>query len=905
MNVDEIRERFLKYFEERGCVRHPSDSLIPANDPSLLFTGAGMNQFKDMFLGRGSLPFKRATTSQKCLRTGDLDLVGRTSGHQTFFEMLGHFSFGDYFKAEAIPWTWEFYTKELGISPEKITISVYKDDDEAYDIWLNSVGIPPDRILRLDEDEAFWPASAPSKGPNGPCGPCSELHYDFGPKYGCGMAGCDVTCSCNRYVEIGNIVFTQFDRKEGGVLDPLPQKNIDFGGGLERVAAILQGVHSNFETDLFQEIIRDVSHRLGIAYEPGTEASSRIRRIADHVRALAFCIADGALPSNEGRGYVVRRILRTALRDGIKLGHEKAFLHLLVPTVIRVMKNAYPALEERAATITMTLQSEEEGFLQTLEKGEIALRERIADRKELSGEDAFLLYDSYGFHIELIEDLCHENGARVDRKKFEALLKEKRAGKSGAFSGAIFEEGPFSTIKERREPVTEFLGHTVPVAKLGVPEEATVRQIIRLDDGGLEAYAKSKKDTIAFVRLLNSGELAESAGEGPLAVLLNRTPFYGESGGQVGDSGTLSGDAEVRVDDCKRPDGYFFHLGEVTGGILKVGDKVTATIDATRRLAIMRNHTGTHILQAALRAVLGPNAEQAGSIVEPHRLRFDFTHPKALSAEQIRQTEDWCNDLILRDLPVNKEEMSMPEAKQRGAIAFFGEKYGDRVRVVTVGDGKSVELCGGTHLERTGTIGQVRITAESSVQRGVRRVEGVTGAGAIEFARGKEVSLNEIAGTLGCPPVDAKKKASTLVKSVQDLKQEVARLRRSGGDGVDELVGRAKEIGGEKILAERFANRKVNDLRTLMDTLIKKKNIAAAILASEGERPAFVIGVREDLVKSKGLKAGDLAREIGKKCGGGGGGRELQAQAGASGNDLIPAGFTLFEELVQSKLKSD
>ncbi|MDP6959227.1 MAG: alanine--tRNA ligase-related protein, partial [Planctomycetota bacterium] len=562
--------------------------------------------------------------------------------------------------------------------------------------------------------------------------------------------------------------------------------------------------------------------------------------------ALVFCISDGALPSNEGRGYVVRRILRTALRDGIKLGHEKAFLHLLAPTVIRLMKNAYPSLEERESTIIMTLQAEEEGFLETLEKGEIALRERIADKKQLSGEDAFLLYDSYGFHIELIEDLCRENGARVDRKRFETLLKEKREGKSGAFSGAIFEQGPFSTIKEKKEPVTEFLGYQIPLSRLGEAEKATVRQIIKIDEKGLNAYNKSKKDTLAYVQLLNSGELAESANQGTVGILLDRTPFYGESGGQIGDSGTITGNANIEVHDCKRPDSYFFHLGKITSGKVEVGEEVSVAINAPRRLAIMRNHTGTHILQAALRAVLGPTVEQAGSIVEEDRLRFDFTYPKGLTPDQCREIEDWCNDLILEDVPVEKEEMSMPEAKQRGAIAFFGEKYGEQVRVVTIGNAKSVELCGGTHLDHTGTIGQIKITAESSVQRGVRRIEGVSGAGAIQFARQKEESLNQIAGTLGCPPSDSQKKASTLIKSVQDLKQEVAKLRKGGGAGVEKLLENAKEISGEQVVQAVCGDQKVNALRSLMDTLIKKKKVAAAILACEGDRPAFVIGVRED-----------------------------------------------------------
>ncbi len=902
MKIDEIRDRFLKFFETRGCVIHPSDSLIPSNDPSLLFTGAGMNQFKDMFLGSGALPFRRATTSQKCLRTGDLERVGRTSGHQTFFEMLGHFSFGDYFKKDAIPWTWEFYTRELGISPERLTVSVYVEDAEAHEIWRRDVGLPPDKIFKLGEADNFWPANAPSQGPNGPCGPCSELYFDFGAKYGCGRPQCDITCSCNRFVEIGNIVFTQFDRKDGGVLEPLPQKNIDFGGGLERVGAVLQGVHSNFDTDLFRPILARACELLRVRYEPGTEQACRLRRISDHVRALVFCVSDGALPSNEGRGYVVRRILRTALRDGIKLGHEEAFLFALVPAVIEVMKRPYPELLERRVLVERTLRSEEEGFLSALRRGEEELKSRLAGKNLLRGEDAFLLYDSYGFHIELIEDLCHEGNARVDRPRFEELLQRKKERERGDFASDIFGTGPFAQIKEGREPPTEFLGYGIPIARMQDPVEARVRRLIRLGEEGLRAYAASKKDLPAVTRLLNSGTLSDEA-TGTVAVLLDRTPFYAESGGQVGDTGRIEGEAEVEISDCKRPDGYFFHLGKVSKGTLRVGAVVRARIDAPRRLDIMRNHTGTHVLQAALRAALGSTVQQAGSIVEPDRLRFDFTWPQAMTREEIRRVEAWCNEVILADLPVNKEEMGMEEAKKRGAIAFFGEKYGDRVRVVTVGPARSVELCGGTHLEHTATIGQIKITSESSIQRGVRRIEAVSGSRAIDHARERYGVLEGLAEELGCPVVDVPKKIGQLAASVQELKQEIAKLRKSGGDGLGDILARAREAGGEKFLAESLPDRKVDDLRGLMDALIKKQKIAAAILASGGDRPAFVIGVREDLVASKGLKAGDLAREIGKACGGGGGGREFQAQAGASDASKVSTGLKKFEELVRAKLE--
>ncbi|MBV8879109.1 MAG: alanine--tRNA ligase, partial [Planctomycetaceae bacterium] len=593
ITLDEIRERYLDFFKKKGHTVYPSDSLVPPNDPSLLFTGAGMNQFKDMFLGRGTLPFKKATTSQKCLRTGDLEAVGRTSRHHTFFEMLGNFSFGDYFKREAIHWAWEFTTKEMGISPDRMTISVYKDDPEAYKIWNEEIGIPTGRLAKLGEGDNFWPANAPSQGPNGPCGPCSELYYDYGPKYGCGSPDCSITCGCNRYVEIWNLVFTQFDRQDGGVLQPLPQKNIDTGAGLERWASVLQGVHSNFETDVFMAIIGAEAQILNLTYSPGTEQSSRMRRIADHVRALTFCIADNALPGNTGRNYVVRRILRTALRDGVQLGHDKAFLHRLVPAVVAVMKRGYPYLVERQKTVEQVIKVEEEKFLDTLEKGNQLITEAIGrlrkDNKDtLSAEEAFLLYDTFGFPIEMTEQILRDHKFKLDRKGFEKLIENRSEG--NRTSVEIFEKGPFSTIKEQKIAPTEFLGYGVPVAELSKPHDASVLKIIKIGDR--RKYDESKKDITAFTSLLNAktSSLVDSAAQGDdVAVVLDRTPLYGEGGGQAGDGGTISGDATVAIEDCRKPDGYFVHFGKVTKGTLKVGAKVKVAVDAVRRLNIMRN----------------------------------------------------------------------------------------------------------------------------------------------------------------------------------------------------------------------------------------------------------------------------------------------------------------------------
>ncbi|MBI2900143.1 MAG: hypothetical protein HYY17_08150, partial [Planctomycetes bacterium] len=579
-----------------------------------------------------------------------------------------------------------------------------------------------------------------------------------------------------------------------------------------------------------------------------------------------------------------------ALRDGIKLGHQGALLWEIAPAVVERMKRPYPNLEERLPLIRRTIRAEEEGFLATLDRGEEILKSKISGQ-HLSGEDAFLLYDSYGFHIELIEDLCHEHGAMVDRKRFEELLKAKKERERGDFAADIFGTGPFATIKEEKEPLTEFLGYQIPIAKMHEPVEARVRRIVKLPADTLKAYEGSKKDLPAFTRLLNSGTLVQET-TGDVAILLDRTPFYGESGGQVGDAGRID---DVEIYDCKRPDGYFWHLGR---GAIRAGATVKVRIDAARRLDIMRNHTGTHVLQAALRAVLGQTVQQAGSGVDPDRLRFDFTWPQALTRDEVRKVEDWCNAVILADLPVTKEEMSMEEAKRRGAIAFFGEKYGERVRVVTIGESKSIELCGGTHLEHTATIGQVKIVSESSIQRGVRRIEAVTGLAAIESARKQEDTLMKLAAAFKCAPHEILERQMRLAARQQVAEEMLAKLKKAGAASV-EIAG--SEIHGERIAAENLPDKKVEELRDLMDTLIKKQKFAAAILASGGEKPAFVIGVREDLV-ARGLKAGDLAKEVGKACGGGGGGRELQAQAGAADASKVPLGLAKFEELVRAKL---
>ncbi|HKS16169.1 MAG TPA: alanine--tRNA ligase, partial [Planctomycetota bacterium] len=602
MRTDEIRERYLKFYEDRGHARYPSDSLVPSNDPSLLFTSAGMAQFKDMFLGIGKLPHKRITTVQRCLRVGDLENVGRTARHHTFFEMLGNFSFGDYFKADAIPWCWDFYTSALGIPADRLWASIYEKDDEAEAIW-KKLGKLRHPVVKMGEADNFWPANAPSQGPNGPCGPCSELYYDFGPAVGCGKPDCAPGHSCDRFVEIGNIVFTQYERQDGGVLKPLPQKNIDFGGGLERVAAVMQGVHSNYDIDIFKAIIAQEVKVLKI--QPTPDNGRRFRRIADHARALVFCIADGVRPANEGRGYVVRRILRTAFRDGWKLRRTanlepEPFLHKLVETVADQMRTATTLSPEQRQLAMTTIQTEESQFLKTIERGMGVVESKVDELKRskkthLDGKAAFDLYQSHGFPVELTIDVLGDYGMTVDVEGFRKSLHEEQD--RARTNEAIFDpNSPLTKIKEQRIRATEFLGYTIPVADIGKPVKVIILRIVNLDEESLARFNESKKDMAQVTRLIGKGTIVDTAEEGDwVAILCDKTPFYADAGGQVGDAGRFKTDeADVEILDTRKPDGYFFHIGKVLKGPLRPG-LVTALVDAPRRLNIMRNHTGTHL----------------------------------------------------------------------------------------------------------------------------------------------------------------------------------------------------------------------------------------------------------------------------------------------------------------------
>ncbi|NQT18465.1 MAG: alanine--tRNA ligase [Planctomycetes bacterium] len=878
MKAQEIRRRYLEFFEARGHTVYPSASLVPENDPTLLFTGAGMNQFKDMFLGKGRLPFKRAVTCQKCLRTGDIEEVGASPFHHSFFEMLGNFSFGNYFKADAIKWAWEFLVDDMKLEPEKIWVTVYKDDDESYDIWKKDVGVPENKILRLEADENFWPADAPAKGPNGPCGPCSEIYVDTTGK-GCGNEPCDPTCDCKRFVEIWNLVFTQFDRKDGGVLDPLPTKNIDTGMGLERMAAVMQGVRSSAETDLFVPIIREAARLLSITYDKTTPDGAKVRRIADHTRAIVFCIADGVLPSNKGRGNVERRLLRRAVRDGIDLGLDEPFICRLVPIITKTMSDAYPEIVDRRENIGRIIRIEEERFHHTLEQGAKLLDEMIGELKEksadtLSGKNGFLLYDTYGFPADMTESELAEHGLKLDQAGFEQeMARQRRMARSSTTMGEVFDTGPLNEIKGAIEP-TEFAGYT---------------------ETGLDAN----------VQAIISGEIvADSAAEGEdVSVVLDRTPFYGASGGQVGDHGTLTWEnGEMVVCDTQRADGFVLHMGEVRRGTLKKGQAVNVAIDSDRRLAIRRNHTATHLLHYALRLVLGKHVEQAGSLVAPGRFRFDFTHFSPCKKDELKQVEQIVNEMIVRNIPVTPYETSLEEAREAGVIALFTEKYGERVRVVQIGDVSS-ELCGGTHVDHTGEIGLIKIVGEESIAAGVRRIEAVTGSAALEIFEKQAEVLERVAEVLGAPPDRLVERATRLMAENKEQRKALeAQQQKSGADMIDEIMKSATSINGHKVIIRALPGSGMKQLRNAADIFRRKVDSGVMVLGgSAGGKASLVAAVTKDLTKR--IKAGDIVAGIAPIVGGGGGGRPDMAQAGGKDPSRMSEALEKAEELVKEALQ--
>ena len=864
MTTNELRKAFLDFFRDKDHEVVASSPLVPGNDPTLLFTNAGMVQFKDVFLGSDKRKYNRATTSQRCVRAGgkhnDLENVGYTTRHHTFFEMLGNFSFGDYFKREAIQYAWEFLTETLNLEPSRLWVTVYKDDEEAAQIWLNEMKVDPERFSRLGDKDNFW-----AMGDTGPCGPCSEIFFDHGPSIEGGPPGTPEEDG-DRYIEIWNLVFMQYDRNADGELVPLPKPSVDTGMGLERIAAIMQGVHSNYQVDVFANLIEATAKTLGVK----NDGSNSLNVIADHLRAIAFLIVDGVLPGNEGRGYVLRRIMRRAIRHGNKLGARGSFANKLIAPLVQEMGDAYPELVKAQAHVEMVMAKEERRFAETLEQGMEMLEGAIADLSgtQIPGDVVFKLYDTYGFPVDLTADIARERGLSVDQSGFEEAMSGQRdRGRAASKFRAIGGDD----IKTDLE--TTFLGYE-----------------------GTEASCE-------VVALFNDGKPVDQLSVGDDgAVILATTPFFGESGGQVGDTGVLStGDNSFTVVDTQKSGKARVHYGSVQAGELRVGDKVEAHVDAERRQAIRLNHSATHLMHAALRTVLGEHVQQKGSLVAPDRLRFDFSHFEPVSAEQLTEIEDMINDQIRRNVAADTKVMSYDAAVASGAIALFGEKYDDEVRVLNFG-GFSVELCGGTHVDRTGDIGIFKITHETGIASGVRRVEAVTGKGALEWLNARRQILDGIAGQLKSQPDKVATKIDHLVKRNKDLEKELAAAKQAllTGGSVDRSDD-AEEIGGIKVLAARIDGADAKTLRDAVDRYKDKLGSAIVVLGSvDNGVVRLAAGVTKD--NTDRIRAGDLIKPIAEQVGGKGGGRPDFAQAGGNNPEALDAALSSVSAWVAEQL---
>jgi alanyl-tRNA synthetase len=867
MKSSEIRSRFLRFFEERGHQVVASSPLVPGNDPTLLFTNSGMVQFKDVFLGKDLRPYKRATTSQRSVRAGgkhnDLENVGYTARHHTFFEMLGNFSFGDYFKRDAIQFAWDLLTRTYGLPKEKLWITVYQTDDEAYAIWAKDIGVAPDRITRIGDkpgggSDNFW-----QMGDTGPCGPCSEIFYDHGPEVEGGPPGTP-EADGDRYIEIWNLVFMQFNRDEHGRLHPLPKPSVDTGMGLERIAAVLQGVHSNYEIDLFQDLIKAAARETGTDYL----SSASLKVIADHIRACSFLIVDGVIPGNEGRGYVLRRIIRRAIRHGYKLGQKQPFFFRIVPDLVRVMGEAYPELAAAQERVMQVLRAEEERFAETLEHGMKVLEAALAKGAgTLDGETVFQLYDTFGFPVDLTADIARERGVQVDHAGFEAAMERQR---ERARAASKFSMG---ASMEYAGEATQFHGYDT----------------LKLDGKVVALYREG-----APVARLAAGEQG--------VIVLDRTPFYAESGGQVGDRGRLVGPQGVfAVEDTQKIQAEVYgHTGGVQSGVLALGDTVSAEVDLVARARAAWNHSATHLMHAALRKVLGPHVQQKGSLVDAQRTRFDFSHNEPMTEAEIREVEALVNDAIRRNHAVTAKVMKYDDAIRAGAMALFGEKYGDQVRVLAMGD-FSTELCGGTHVQRTGDIGFFKIVAESGVAAGIRRVEAVTGEGALAWVQAQEEQLHQAAATLRTPPAELTVRIGQILDNVKALERELGRLKsKMAASQGDELAAQAADVKGIKVLAATLEGADAKTLRETMDKLKDKLKSAAIVLATaDGGRVSLIAGVTADLTAK--VKAGELVNHVAQQVGGKGGGRADMAQAGGTEPARLPAALESVKAWVESR----
>ncbi len=871
--LNELREMFLSFFESKGHLRLPSFSLVPQNDKSILLINAGMTPMKPWFKGEEEPPRRRVCTCQKCIRTGDIENVGKTARHGTYFEMLGNFSFGDYFKHEAIAWSWEFLTEVVGLEPDRLYPSIYLDDDEAFDIWNKEVGIPAERIFRFGKEDNFWEHGS------GPCGPCSEIYYDRGPEYGCGKPGCTVGCDCDRYIEIWNNVFSQFDNDGHGHYTELKQKNIDTGMGLERLACVCQNVDSLFDVDTVMNITHKVSELTGAHYGETEKRDVSLRVITDHIRSATFMICDGILPSNEGRGYVLRRLLRRAARHGKLLGVNDPFLYQVVDTVIHENEGQYPDLREKQTYITKVIRTEEENFGRTIDGGMKIFSDLLAEHKQklekiFSGADAFRLYDTFGFPIDLTMEMAADEGLSVDENAFQKLMKEQKERAREARK-ALGDLGWAGVEFGKDVPATEFVG-----------------------------YDHSECDA-KIVAIVADEELREEVAAGAEAVVvLDQSPFYAEMGGQVADHGTITADGVVFTvtDVQKNKGGKFMHYGRLAQGVLHVGDTVHAAIDMERRKAIQRAHSTTHLLDAALKKVLGDHVHQAGSLVEPDRLRFDFTHFEAISPEELRQVEELVNDAILEGYPVVTEVLPIEEAKKKGAVAMFGEKYGETVRVVEMSD-FSVEFCGGTHVDNTAKAGPFRIKSESSVASGVRRIEATCGKLSLKAMESSQGVLSRAAQFLKTAPSGLLERMEQQANEMKQLRQALEKFKAEASLGeARQFLASAKTVKDLHVLATTRSGVDTAELRTMGDFLRDKDPKAVAVIASiNGEKITFLAVCGKEAV-ARGIKAGDLVRHVSAICGGKGGGKPDSAMGGGSDPLKVDDALASVDDFVSEKL---
>ncbi len=877
LGLNEIREKFLSFYQGKDHYRMPSFPLVPQNDASLLLINSGMAPLKPYFTGAQTPPSKRATTCQKCIRTPDIERVGKTARHGTFFEMLGNFSFGDYFKHEATAWAWEFITKEMKMPVDKLWITIYQDDDEAFDIWTKEVGIPPERIVRMGKEDNFWEIGT------GPCGPCSEIYFDRGVENGCGKPDCAVGCECDRFVEFWNLVFTQFEKDDEGNYHKLAHPNIDTGMGLERLAAIMQGVPSLFDVDTIQNIMKHIARLAGVEYGKDDATDVSLRVVTDHIRSTTFLVSDGVVPSNEGRGYVLRRLLRRAARHGRLLGINEAFLSDVAMTVIGESKGAYPELEEKKEYIKKVISIEEDRFELTINQG-LEILGSLTDsliaegKKTLSGEDAFKLYDTYGFPIDLTLEILNEKGLDVDEDAFnDEMNKQRERARAGRNVGedAAWSENVYAQLD--KSIITEFVGY---------------------DNAEVNATVKA---------IVSNGEIVDSIASGDEAsIICDKTVFYAESGGQEGDVGIICGDNfSFEVLETKNVgNNKIAHIGTLKSGAISVGDSAKLAYDIKNRMATSRNHSTTHLLHKALRETLGVHVAQAGSSVNANRLRFDFSHFSAMTAEELKAVEAKVNDAILDAMPVVTREMPIEEAKKLGAMSLFGEKYGDVVRVVKMGD-YSTEFCGGTHLTNTSQAGLFTLISETGVAAGVRRIEGVTGYGTLKFMQEGQSRLIDTAKVLKSSASDTTEKAIALTEELKSAQKEIESMREKLAAGqINSLMDNCKEVNGVCIYTNRLKGVGANELRTLGDKMRERMDCGVAVFASEADGKITFASVASKSAVEKGIHAGKIIGEVAKVCGGGGGGKPDSAQAGGKDAAKIDEALAIVSSIVESQVKA-